>query len=170
MRSEDVEGVDAEIAGPCHSLCFPSTSSISRSSVTLSSLLALFSFLLSVFTLTSPRPALPPCHSLFFTNQAHISSISPSQGATKSAVTAYQTMAATPEWKNPISWTSPPSPSTSLTDHLLSYHLVFLPGGHDKGVRQVIDSPVVASALSSYFPLTNKDKVRQTGDIAKKSR
>jgi putative intracellular protease/amidase len=74
-------------------------------------------------------------------------------------------MAATPEWKNPISWTSPPSPSTSFADHLLSYHLVFLPGGHDKGVRQVIDSPVVASALSSYFPLTNKEKVRQTGEM-----
>jgi hypothetical protein len=46
----------------------------------------------------------------------------------------------------------------SFADHLLSYHLVFFPGGHDKGVRQVIDSSTVASALSSYFLIINKEK------------
>jgi hypothetical protein len=59
-----------------------------------------------------------------------------------------------------ISVTSLPYPSASFTDHHLLYHLVFLPGGHDKDVCQVTDSPVVASALSTYFPLTNKEIVK----------
>jgi hypothetical protein len=36
------------------------------------------------------------------------------------------------------------------------YNLVFLPGGHDKGVRQVIDSSTVHDLLGAYFPRTKK--------------
>lgn len=36
------------------------------------------------------------------------------------------------------------------------YDLVFLPGGHEKGVIQLINSPRVHSLLAEYFPLTRK--------------
>jgi len=31
---------------------------------------------------------------------------------------------------------------------------VFLPGGHDKGIRQILDSQRVHELLAEYFPLT----------------
>jgi len=71
------------------------------------------------------------------------------QGATSKAVKAYDAMAATPEFTTPLSWSSP-------TFSLSSYNLIFLPGGHEKGVRQLIDSPVVAQHLASYLPQTVK--------------
>jgi hypothetical protein len=58
-------------------------------------------------------------------------------------------MAATPEFTKPLSWSSP-------TFSLSSYNLIFLPGGHEKGVRQLIDSPIMAQHLASYFPQTIK--------------
>jgi hypothetical protein len=58
-------------------------------------------------------------------------------------------MAATPEFTKPLPWSSP-------TFSLSSYNLIFLPGGHEKGVRQLIDSPVMAQHLASYFPQTLK--------------
>lgn len=58
-------------------------------------------------------------------------------------------MAASPEWKTPLSWTDP---SFTLSD----FDLVFLPGGHEKSVRQVIDSPIVHQHLVSFFPQTAK--------------
>jgi hypothetical protein len=74
---------------------------------------------------------------------------SPLQGATSRAVKAYDAMAATPEFAKPLSWSSP-------TFSLSSYNLIFLPGGHEKGVRQLIDSPIMAQHLASYFPQTLK--------------
>jgi ThiJ/PfpI family-like len=71
------------------------------------------------------------------------------QGATSKAVKAYDTMAATPEFQTPLSWSSP-------TFSLTPYNLIFLPGGHEKGVRQLIDSPIMAQHLASYFPQTIK--------------
>lgn len=38
-----------------------------------------------------------------------------------------------------------------------TYDAVFLPGGHDKGVRQVIDSPEVHGLLAIFKPLTKRD-------------
>jgi putative intracellular protease/amidase len=71
------------------------------------------------------------------------------QGATKEAVELYDGMTHSLEWQNPLSW--------SATDFSLDpYDLVFLPGGHEKGVRQIIDSPVVQAALGTYFPSTRK--------------
>lgn len=71
------------------------------------------------------------------------------QGATKSAVDAYDEMSKTPEFLHPLSWSSP-------SFNLDTYNLIFLPGGHEKGVRQLIDSPVMHKHLSSYFPSTKK--------------
>lgn len=36
------------------------------------------------------------------------------------------------------------------------YDLVFLPGGHEKGVVQVINSPVTHRLIADYFPKTRK--------------
>lgn len=68
-------------------------------------------------------------------------------GATKSVVSQYNAMIASPEWASPLSWTTP-------TLDLSAYDLVFLPGGHDKGVSQVIDSARVHELIAAYFPLT----------------
>ncbi len=58
-------------------------------------------------------------------------------------------MASSPEFQNPLSWSVP---GFSLE----SYNLIFLPGGHDKGVRQVINSTIVHKLLAQYFPTTKK--------------
>ncbi|KAG9240751.1 class I glutamine amidotransferase-like protein [Calycina marina] len=36
------------------------------------------------------------------------------------------------------------------------YNLVFLPGGHEKSVRQLIDSPIILKHLASFFPAAKK--------------
>jgi putative intracellular protease/amidase len=70
-------------------------------------------------------------------------------GANKQAVNAYTEMSKTPEFQHPLSWSS--------ADFILNaYNLVFLPGGHEKGVRQLIDSPIIHKHLASYFPATVK--------------
>ncbi|KAH6682474.1 class I glutamine amidotransferase-like protein [Halenospora varia] len=70
-------------------------------------------------------------------------------GATKSAVEAYNEMAKTQEFQAPLSWTLP---GFSMD----SYNLVFLPGGHEKSVRQLIDSDIIHKHLAAYFPTTQK--------------
>ncbi|KAH6721651.1 class I glutamine amidotransferase-like protein [Leptodontidium sp. 2 PMI_412] len=70
-------------------------------------------------------------------------------GATQSAVDSYYNMAETPEFQQPLSWSSP--------DFTFEpYNLIFLPGGHEKSVRQLIDSQTVHRLLASYFPATVK--------------
>lgn len=49
----------------------------------------------------------------------------------------------------PLAWTEPKF-------SLLDFDVVFLPGGHDKGVRQILDSSVIQDHLAAYFPLTRK--------------
>ena len=49
--------------------------------------------------------------------------------------------------QSPLSWTSP---SFSLDP----YNLLFFPGGHEKGVRQVIDATIIHEHLTRYFPQT----------------
>lgn len=80
------------------------------------------------------------------------------QGATSKTVKAYDAMAATPEFKAPLSWSAP-------TFSLEPYNLVFLPGGHEKGVRQLIDSPIMAKHLASYFPKTKKPSNKSVGAV-----
>ncbi|ATY67384.1 ThiJ/PfpI family protein [Cordyceps militaris] len=53
---------------------------------------------------------------------------------------------------------TPPSPSPR-------YDLVFLPGGHDKGVRQVIDADAVHALLATYFPQTKKPSKKAVGAV-----
>ncbi|KAH7395461.1 class I glutamine amidotransferase-like protein [Cadophora sp. MPI-SDFR-AT-0126] len=70
-------------------------------------------------------------------------------GANQSAVEAYYKMAESPEFQQPLSWSSP--------DFAFEpYSLIFLPGGHEKGVRQLIDSPIIQKLLASYSPATRK--------------
>jgi putative intracellular protease/amidase len=53
------------------------------------------------------------------------------------------------EMLHPLSWSSP---GFSLDP----YDLVILPGGHEKSVRQVIESPIVHSLMLDYFPKTKR--------------
>jgi putative intracellular protease/amidase len=58
-------------------------------------------------------------------------------------------MVSSPECQHPSSWTDPAF-SLDLFD------LVFLPGGHEKSVRQIIDSKEVHRHLVDYFPKTRR--------------
>jgi hypothetical protein len=58
-------------------------------------------------------------------------------------------MTASTEWRLPLSWVA-----TEFS--LDQFDLVLFPGGHDKGVRQIIDSPVVHRLVADYFPQTKK--------------
>jgi putative intracellular protease/amidase len=75
-------------------------------------------------------------------------------GANRKAKAAYHAMIATESnaegsISKPHAWTSP---AFSLAD----YDLVFLTGGHDKGVRQIIDSSIMHNLLADYFPRTRR--------------
>lgn len=74
-------------------------------------------------------------------------------GATKHVVTLYESMKLSPAWQHPQSWSD-----RSFT--LEAFDLVFLPGGHDKAVRQILDCPRAHSLLVSYFPLTRRSLKR----------
>lgn len=54
-----------------------------------------------------------------------------------------------PEFQQPLSWSSPEF-------SFEPYNLIFLPGGHEKSVRQLIDSQIIHRLLASYFPDTAK--------------
>jgi putative intracellular protease/amidase len=71
-------------------------------------------------------------------------------GATKAVVDLYHAMEKSSVMNNPLSWTDP---AFSLD----KYDVVFLPGGHDKGMQQIIDSTSLHSHLASYFPKTRKN-------------
>jgi putative intracellular protease/amidase len=80
------------------------------------------------------------------------------QGATKDAVKQYETMIQDPVAQSPISWSDP---DFSLD----KYDLIFLPGGHEKSVRQLLDSPIISKHLASYFPSTQKPSKKAVGAI-----
>lgn len=67
-------------------------------------------------------------------------------------------MAGGTEWNSPVSWSTP---NFSIDE----YDLVFLPGGHERSVRQVIDSPIVHGLLASYFPQTKKPSGKAVGAV-----
>lgn len=48
---------------------------------------------------------------------------------------------------------------------LAPYDLVFLPGGHDKGVVQVINSPITHKLMMDYFPQTRKPSKKNVAAI-----
>ncbi|KAF8996563.1 hypothetical protein BDZ89DRAFT_1084144 [Hymenopellis radicata] len=59
-------------------------------------------------------------------------------------------MIASPEAKAPLNWSDP-------AFNMLDYDLVLLPGGHDKGVKVLIESEEIHRGLASFFPLTNRE-------------
>lgn len=79
-------------------------------------------------------------------------------GAKKSVIAQYDVMITTEEWKSPLSWSTP---GFSLND----YDLVFLPGGHEKSVRQVIDSDTVHKLMAEFFPQTKKPGKKAVGAV-----
>ena len=66
-------------------------------------------------------------------------------GANKVAFDAYTEVANSKEWHQPLSWSNE---SISLAN----YDLVFLPGGHDKGIRQLLDSSRAQHLVAEYWP------------------
>ncbi|KAH8888638.1 class I glutamine amidotransferase-like protein [Thozetella sp. PMI_491] len=79
-------------------------------------------------------------------------------GAKKSVVDQYRTMVASEECQKPRSWTAP---DFTLDD----YELVMLPGGHDRAVRQVIESAPLHKLLASYVPQTKKGGRKVLGAV-----
>ena len=71
------------------------------------------------------------------------------KGATKEVCDLHARMQADLNSRSIVSWSD---------EHftLEVYDLVFLPGGHEKGVIQLINSPRVHALLAEYFPLTRK--------------
>jgi putative intracellular protease/amidase len=61
----------------------------------------------------------------------------------------YAAMSRSEEWQSPLSWTAP---GFSLE----SFDFVLFPGGHEKSVRQIIDSEAVHQLVVDYFPKTKK--------------
>lgn len=61
----------------------------------------------------------------------------------------YKRMLQDPAIQRPLSWSDP---SFSLD----VYDLLYFPGGHDKSVRQAIDSTPLQKHVASYFPQTRK--------------
>ena len=80
------------------------------------------------------------------------------QGAKRSAVELYNEMVASEECQHPLSWSEP-----GFTFD--SFNLVLFPGGHDKGVRQVIDSPIVHRLVLEYQPQTKKPSNKVIGAV-----
>lgn len=70
-------------------------------------------------------------------------------GASSAAKAQYRAMQTTEAWQHPLAWAA-----SGFT--LDAFDLVFLPGGHEKSVRQVIDSAAVHALLAAYFPQTRR--------------
>ena len=79
-------------------------------------------------------------------------------GANKGAVELYHSMRKDLQSIQPLSWST-----EGFT--LEPYDLVFLPGGHEKGVVQVINSPIVHKLLTDYFPKTRKPSKKSCAAI-----
>ena len=71
------------------------------------------------------------------------------QGAKKEVVTMYNRMAKSQEMRQPLAWSAP---DFSFDP----FDIVLLPGGHDKGMRQIIDSASLHKLLLDFFPKTRK--------------
>jgi len=71
------------------------------------------------------------------------------QGAGKATVGLYHEMRASDECRHPLAWSAP---DFSLDP----FDCVYLPGGHERGVRQIIDSPAVHRLIAAYVPKCRK--------------
>lgn len=70
-------------------------------------------------------------------------------------------MIASTEYQHPLAW-------TSANFSLNEFSLVFLPGGgNDRGLRQLIDSPVVQRLVVEYVPLTEKPSNKAIGAMCR---
>lgn len=87
-------------------------------------------------------------------------------GANKDAKIAYEEMLQDGSHKYPKTWSKGGS---DQVDDLQKYNLVFLPGGHDKGVRQVIESPIVQKMLVDYWPHTLRSKTNLRTPTSRKT-
>ncbi len=67
-------------------------------------------------------------------------------------------MARTSEFQIPLSWSSPDF-------SFEPYNLIFLPGGHEKSVRQLIDSHTIHKLLAAYFSTTTKPSKRTVAAV-----
>ena len=79
-------------------------------------------------------------------------------GANQAAKQAYQSLCEDVGFQKPMTW-------TAASFNLDKYDLVFLPGGHEKGVRQIIDSKTVHQLLVDYFPKTQRPSNRTVAAI-----
>ena len=70
-------------------------------------------------------------------------------GATKDAVQTHATLQSDSAYTSPLSWTAPEF-------DLTKYDLVFMPGGHEKGMRQYIESQSLHRQLARYVPLVSR--------------
>lgn len=80
-------------------------------------------------------------------------------GADKQAKAAYANLQS--RFQDGLEVLSFSDPSFSLK----SYDLVFLPGGHDKGIRPLIESPRMHDLLVSYFPSTKQPSSKSLAAI-----
>ena len=82
------------------------------------------------------------------------------QGAEKAAISLYQAL------QDDLKSSACPTVSWSDAEFtLMNYDLVFLPGGHEKGVVQVINSPRVHQLIAEYFPQTRKPSKKSISAI-----
>jgi putative intracellular protease/amidase len=79
-------------------------------------------------------------------------------GANKTSKDKYKSLKASESFQKPFAWTDP-----AFT--LDGYDLVFLPGGHEKSVRQLIDSARVHDLLNDYFPKILKPSTKSVAAI-----
>ncbi|OAL54653.1 class I glutamine amidotransferase-like protein [Pyrenochaeta sp. DS3sAY3a] len=79
-------------------------------------------------------------------------------GATRATIQIYNTMVASDEFCHPLAW-------DSVNFSLEPYDMVLFPGGHDKGIRQLIDSPIVHRLMVEYFPKTKKPSKKAVAAI-----
>ncbi|KXS11004.1 ThiJ/PfpI family protein [Gonapodya prolifera JEL478] len=104
-------------------------------------------------TFVTERGAQPACDSRMLTG-----TVGALLGAAESAKAAYRTMCEAPALQHPLSW-------FDLSFALDAFDLVFLPGGHDKSIRQILDSARVHKLLADYFTLTKKPSTKTLAAI-----
>ncbi|PWW75925.1 class I glutamine amidotransferase-like protein [Tuber magnatum] len=78
-------------------------------------------------------------------------------GASKGATAAYREMADSEAHRNPLAW-------SAQGFSLVPYDAVLLPGGHDKPIRQYLDSESLHLLLREYWPLVKRSRDAITSD------
>ena len=79
-------------------------------------------------------------------------------GAASIAKDAYAEMVKSTEWQHPLAWSDK---STSL----IGYELLFLPGGHDKAIRQLLDSSRAQQLVAEFWPSIKRPNRKVCGAI-----